>query len=173
MRNFIFIFVFTSILTLFGNLSAQIENSLFIVMFDESGSIGKKGVEKVKKHLPALERLLFRNNKIMFHRFGNENIREISPSDYKDKNIYKVLGALKSHTKFTALHDGVYSATEYGEIEGRKYFLNPFIILFTDGFDEGSSTNMDLLLDKIAAHNVPILAFPISGYQGINEDFFP
>ena len=133
-------------------------------VIDTSGSVKGSPLSSIKAAAAELIKLLDDTASVAVLTFDDE-VRTLADYSLNKTDVLKKVAKLETSGTKTLLYDALFQALE--EAESQKQ-TKKFILLFSDGKDEGSAANLDQVIAKARQASVPILTI---GYSKIEKDF--
>jgi VWFA-related protein len=134
------------------NLS-DAEGIVYIVMgVDSSKSISAKILKDLKKSASEFLNQPGKKDKIALYRFNDEAVLLNNFTDNKDELINKI-SSIQRHGKKTLLYNALYNSIE---LLNKIDITRKAVLVFTDGKDEGSSIELNDVIEYSRNSRIPI-----------------
>jgi hypothetical protein len=140
------------------------KGAAYLFVVDTSGSIKGTPLEGIKKSAREFVRLMGRNDRAGIMSFNN-NSELVSSFTSEKKTLRQKINTLRTAGTQTVLYDALMEASNVitkGDREDR------FVVLFSDGKDEGSHSTLDDVIRETRQSDVSILSV---GYSRVEKEY--
>ncbi len=151
------------ILSFFSFLGSA-KGAAYLFVVDTSGSIKGAPLEGIKKSAREFVSLMGENDRAGIMTFDDSSVL-VAPFTSKKEPLREEIDKLRIAGNQTVLFDALMKANRFISKEDRQ---NRFIVLFSDGKDEGSQSTLDKLIKEIRRSGVSILSV---GYSRVEREY--
>jgi Mg-chelatase subunit ChlD len=138
------------------------EGAAFLFVLDTSGSVKGAPLEGIKRSAWEFVELMRPNDRAGIVTF-NDNAQLVRPPTSEKQLLRREISNIRTSGKLTVLFDALIQAISMIQREDRK---SKFLILFSDGKDEGSQSTLQKVIQNIRHSGVSILCV---GYSRVEK----
>jgi len=138
------------------------KGAAFLFVLDTSGSVKGSPFKGIKKSALEFVKLMGENDRAGIMTF-NDNTKLVSTFTPEKELLERKINDLRTAGKWTVLFDALIEAMDVIKREDRE---SNFVILFSDGKDEGSRSTLDEVIQRTRQSGVSILCV---GYSRVKK----
>ena len=140
------------------------KGAAYLFVVDTSGSVKGTPLEGIKKSAREFVRLMGRNDRAGIVTF-NDSSELVSPFTSEKRTLRREINKLHTAGTQTVLFDALIKASNLITGEDRE---NRFMVLFSDGKDEGSQSTLEEVIRETRRSGVSILSV---GYSRVEREY--
>ena len=140
------------------------KGAAYLFVVDTSGSVKGSPLEGIKKSAREFVRLMGPNDRAGIMTF-DDNSELVSPLTSAKTTLRREINKLRTAGTQTVLFDALIKANNFITVEDRE---NRFMVLFSDGKDEGSQSTLEEVIRETRRSGVSILSV---GYSRVEREY--